>query len=202
MMEMREMQRPRSTWGVFFCGMWFTGAVAIAAGALITLYGMRIVDRRISTAIGLAENAVGNLPAFLDSLPPVLGEVIHDRRAPEYRGNVEAKVEFTSSEATGVRPVVTITNNGDEVISMLTVRVAALGREKLPLAEWTEVAATPLAFDDDWRGPLLPRETRYIVLSSRKALRDAGDVTGVMEISELRVWEPKATLQKTAYVTP
>ena len=75
----------------------------------------------------------------------------------------------------------------------MAVRVAALNEDQTPIREWTEVVATPLAIDDDWRGPIMPGETRYIVLSSGwrgLSLEDAGKIRGVVEISEMRIWEP------------
>jgi len=51
------------------------------------------------------------------------------------------------------------------------------------------VVATPLAIDDDWRGPLMPGATRYVVLSGSRSLAGkVGTVTAVTEIGEVRVW--------------
>lgn len=77
---------------------------------------------------------------------------------------------------------------------MLAVRVAALDARRTPVREWTEVVATPIAIDHEWRGPLMPGATRHVVLSSwRNFPADKADALLVApEISEIRVWEPKA----------
>ena len=91
-----------------------------------------------------------------------------------------------------VRPVLTIVNNGDEVVSLLAIRVAVL-KDKVPARDWTQVVATPLAIDHDWPGPLMPGSTRHIVLSScyrNIKAEDIKDITGSWEIADVRVWSP------------
>jgi len=75
---------------------------------------------------------------------------------------------------------------------MLAVRVAALNDQGLPVREWTELVATPIAIED-WRGPLFPNKTRYVVVQA--GWRGFGmdrlvSFTGVAEVSEIRVWHP------------
>ncbi len=177
-----------------FLGLFGVGGVGIAAGAAVVLYSLRILDNKASALIGFAGDTVESLPKLLDSLPPAIGDVLNDRRAPDYASNLDMGVRFVANEHTeGVRPVVTVTNKGNEVISMLAVRVAALDARKVPVREWTEVVATPFAADDDWRGPLMPGATRHVVLSSwRSYPADKIEaLSAAPEISELRVWEPK-----------
>lgn len=181
----------------FFIGLFGVGAVGIASGATIVLYGLRIIDQKATAIVGLAENTVTGLPELIASLPPALGDVLNDRRAPEYASNVDVELNFVTSERKGgLQPVMTITNKGSEVISMLAVRVAALNQQRVPVQEWTQVVATPIAIDDDWRGPLFPGSTRHVVLSSWRTVNaeQAQDLTGVAEVSELRVWRPKDSL--------
>jgi len=70
------------------------------------------------------------------------------------------------------------------------VRVAALDVDGVARREWTEVVATPLAIDDDWRGPLLPGSKRHVVLSSWRGVSAASAtaIRGDVEISDVRVW--------------
>ncbi len=85
----------------------------------------------------------------------------------------------------------TITNRGHEVVSTLAIRVAAVSGSNVPLHEWTEVVATPIAIVDEWRGPLMPGATRHVVLSSRRFYQVAPqDVTALTEFSEIRIWAP------------
>jgi hypothetical protein len=131
------------------------------------------------------------LPELIEALPPAVGDLLNDRRAPEYTANLKVDVKLATDERDRLRPVMTIRNDGDEVVSMLAVRVAALRGDAVPIREWTEVAATPIAIDHDWRGPLMPHTTRHVVLSGYCSLPgDAADyLTPAYEISEIRVWE-------------
>jgi hypothetical protein len=181
----------------FFLGLFGVGAVGIASGAAIVLVTLSIVDSRSSDILGFADNTIGGtlkaLPEFLESLPPTVDDLLKDRRAPEYASQIDVKVDFASGELSkGLRPVMAITNNGDEVVSLLAVRVAALDSRNLPIREWTEVVATPLAVCDEWRGVLYPGNTRYVVVSGWSNIRpdQADSITGVAEISQIRVWQP------------
>ncbi len=176
-----------------FLGVFGVGAVAIASVTSTVIYGLSIVDGKASTLIGLAENTVTSLPEIIESLPPVLADVFHDRRAPEYMDSVEVQVRFVSdTDSQTVRPVLTVTNKGDQVVSMLAVRVAAFGEAKVPLRDWTAMVATPLAIEDDVPGPLFPGKTRHMVLSrSHNLYGELSDDNGAaVEVSEIRVWTP------------
>ena len=177
-----------------FLGIFGVGGVGIAAGAMVVLYSLRILDSKASALIGFAEHTIESLPELIDALPPAIGDVLSDRRAPDYAANLDLSVRFVANEQSeGVRPVVTVTNKGKEVVSMLAVRVAALDARKVPVREWTEVVATPIAIDDDWRGPLMPGATRHVVLSSWRSFPadKIEALSAAPEISELRVWVPK-----------
>ena len=187
-----------------FLGIFGVGGVGIAAGAIVVLYSLRILDNKASALIGFAEHTVESLPELIDALPPAIGDVLNDRRAPDYAANLDVSVRFVANEQSeGVRPVVTVINKGKEVVSMLAVRVAALDARKVPVREWTEVVATPIAADDDWRGPLMPGATRHVVLSSWRSFpADKIEIlSAAPEISELRVWEPKQSAGTPLNVT-
>ena len=176
-----------------FIGIFGVGALTIAGVSSVVLYAMRIADHRITDVLGLAENTIAGLPELIDSLPPAIGDLLNDRRAPEYAASLDVDVTFVTDERSGrIHPVMTIANKGDEVVSMLAVRVAALKANGVPIREWTEVVATPIAIENDWRGPLMPHATRHVVLSrcSGFPVKNADAVTAVYEISEVRVWEP------------
>ena len=177
-----------------FLGMFGVGAVGIASGAGVVLYAMHIIDTKAATILGFAENTVEGLPALLESLPPAVGELLNDRRAPDYAASIDVDLTFVKDQGRDVlRPVMTITNNGDEVVSLLAVRIAALDENRVPLRDWTEVVATPLAIDDnDWRGPLMPGATRYVAVSRWRSLPSGTDtvIQGAVEISEVRIWQP------------
>lgn len=179
-----------------FIGIFGVGAVGIASGTAIVLYGMRIIDRSAFEVLGITENTLGStlesLPQMLDSLPEAVGELLNDRRVPQYRSQVEVTAEFMLDERGNERrPVLTVRNTGEEVISLLAVRVVARNLKGLPRAEWTEVVATPLAVPDEWRGPLFPGETRYALLSRwhcHGSLDPSEEYAAAVEIADLRLW--------------
>ncbi len=176
----------------FFLGVFGIGAVGIGASAVVVLYGMRIVDTKVSAVMAFVGGTVDGLPELIDALPPALADLLNDRRAPEYTANLDIDVGFVADEHTGrLRPVVSITNKGNEVVSLLAIRVAALNEQHLPLCEWTEVMATPIAIDNQWRGPLMPGDTRHALLSSWRPDIPADQMSTIKaatEISEIRVW--------------
>lgn len=177
-----------------FLGFFGVGAVAIASVTATVIYGLSIVDGKASTLIALVENTVTNLPEIVDALPPVLADVFHDRRAPEYMDSLDIEVRFVSdADSKTVRPVLSVTNKGSEVVSMLAVRVAALGKSKVPLRDWTAMVATPIALENDIPGPLFPGKTRHMVLSrSRNLYGELSDDNGAaIEVSEIRIWTPE-----------
>jgi len=174
----------------FFFGLFGLGIATVAATAAIVLYGMRIVDKAANDVLDVTIRTIEDVPALIDALPPTVVQLA-GRRDPDYRKNVEVNVDLVPAyRGTGSRPTLTITNKGEEVISLMTVRAAALDQGGLPRAEWTEVVATPLAIDGDWRGVLMPGDTRYLLMSGR-CLEGSGvsDLTLNVEVSELRLWQ-------------
>jgi hypothetical protein len=172
---------------VFFGGLFLLGGVAVAALTIVILQGMRMVESHTTTAMSLVRSGVERLPELINSLPPAINSVLGDRHV-EYGDRVEVSVGLAPDDRGGVRPALIITNKGDEVVTLLAVRATALDSRGLPLREWTEVAATPIAIDHDWRGPILPRATRYLVMDEGRALPadKALNVTTVSEIADIR----------------
>lgn len=172
-------------------GIFGTGAIAITSVTAVVIYTMSIVDRNASVLIDMAENGVESLPELLERLP-ALADAVGGRRMFDYAENLDVEVRFVPTSREGrMRPVMTVTNLGNEVVSTLAIRVAAVSGLNVPMHEWTEVVATPFAVADEWRGPLMPGATRHVVLSSRGFYQVAPqDVTAVTEFSEIRIWDP------------
>ena len=187
-------QRRMSPVTAFFLGIFGVVGVAIVSATMLATYAMHIVDSKTDGVIGFAKTTIEGLPGLIDSLPPALGELLNDHRDPEYAANIKIDVQMITDERTDtVRPVLSITNDGDEVVSMLAVRVAVLNNDGVPLGDWTQVVATPIAIEDEWRGPLFPHTTRHVVCSRYGGSRSVSakvDVRPEAEISELRVWTP------------
>jgi hypothetical protein len=178
-----------------FLGIFGVVAVAILAGTSTLLYGMTIVDQKASALIGFAENTLEGLPELLASLPPAISDALSDRREPAYAAKIAVSVRFVADQD-GVRPVLTVNNKGDEVVSLLALRVAALNAKRVAVYDWSEVVATPIAIDDDWRGPLMPGAERQVVLHRCRSLpaQSAESIEGAVEIADVRVWVPKAQM--------
>lgn len=178
-----------------FIGIFGVGAVAIASTAAVIVYGLNVLDRRaeglMSFADDVVDGAIENLPAWLEALPPALKDVLHDRRAPEYVKQLEVEARFVGGEARQPgRPVVTVTNKGDGIVTLLAVRVVALTSDGLPVREWTEVIATPLAIEGEWRGPLLPGNRRHAIIGGHggRVSEVAEGLVAAVEIADVRVF--------------
>lgn len=167
-------------------------AVGIASGSAVVAYTLHVAGGNANAILGFAENTVKGLPELIESLPPALGDILNDHRAPSYTSHIDVDVKFVANAAGDrYRPVLTVTNAGSEVVSMLAVRVAALSEEGVPVGEWTELVATPIALDDnDWRGPLMPGTPRHILVGGWRGLYDSpvSSLAPVVEISDVRVW--------------
>lgn len=186
------MQKSRmSPMTALFLGLFFMGGLGIASATTVVLYTMRIVDQKAAGLLHFADNTVEGLPELLKSLPPALADMLEDHRSPEYASKIDVDVKLIDDEVNGtVRPVLTVKNTGDEVVSMLALRVAAVDADGTPHNDWTEVVATPLSIDDNWRGPLMPGATRHVVLSGRRSLvGKSGTLVAVAEIGDVRVWD-------------
>jgi len=173
-----------------FMGIWIVGGLAIVSATAVGLYGLAVVDNKAETLLDFAGDTVDGLPELIEALPPALADILNDRRAPDYVSNISTEVRLVHGSRGGICPALTITNHGDQVVSLLAVHVAALNSDRVPVEEWTQVVATPIAIEDEWRGPLMPRATRHVVLHGcwRPSGHPASDLEPTVEISELRLW--------------
>lgn len=165
----------------------------ILSGTAVVLYGMHFVgDKSEKIVTSFIEDAVQGLPVLQKSLPPVLGDILDDRRQPNYRGQLDIRARTTvRDEHRGrMRTEIKVTNNGNEVVSLLSLRVIILDSQEDILDESNQWAATPIAADDDWRGPIMPGSSRRFAVShhSRSADLYLEDLMTEVEITDVRVW--------------
>jgi hypothetical protein len=118
--------------------------------------------------------------------------MLNDRREPEYCQALEITTRLSSEPGRqhSLRTVVEVANRGDEVVSLLSLRIVLVDGHGQILNESSEWAATPFAADGGWRGPIMPGSKRLFV-SHRSRLWDVSVVDTVsseVEITELRVW--------------
>lgn len=167
-------------------------AVAIASVSAVVVYGLNVAGGNTEAIVKFAENTVDGLPELLSALPPAVSDMLNDHRDPSYVEHIEVDAKLVpNDDDSQYRPTLVVRNTGTEVVSMLAVRVAALGQDGTPCREWTELAATPLSLkDEDWRGPLMPGATRHIVMRGWQTVQAAPSsaITPVVEIGDLRVW--------------
>jgi hypothetical protein len=155
----------------------------------ITIYGMNLIDKKTDNLAGLIQETVKALPAVRESLPPALSDAFNDERHPEYLQNLVISSKLVEEQGNQKWPrsrvVVEVQNNGNEVVTLLSLRLVALDGNGDPVREWHTWAATPLQLEDEWRGPLLPHETRRLAVWCKSSEQPA-KITH--EVSEVRLW--------------
>jgi len=163
----------------------------ILSGTGVLVYGIHLASEKSERVISLAQGAVQGLPMLTESLPPVLSDMLDDRRQPDYSNALAITAKLTTAPGPydGTRTAIEIVNNGSEVVSLLSLRVIILDEHGRLISEGQEWAATPFAADCEWRGPIMPGSRRYFV--SDRRLHDVSLVDELrpeVEITELRVW--------------
>jgi len=179
----------------------FLSSVAMGLSALaitiiicctvVVIYGIHFAGDRSEKLVSLVGDAIGGLPELRQALPPALADVLDDRRQPDYAAelDISAETTFVPDQHRMVRTKIEVVNEGSEIVSLLCLRIVVFTSNGEILAESNEWAATPIAADQAWRGPLMPGSHRYFV-SCRRALPAffADDLKTEVEITDLRVW--------------
>ena len=165
----------------------------ILSGTAVVLYGMHFVGEKSEKIVtSFVEDAIQGLPALQKSLPPVLGDLLDDRRVPEYCNqlNIRARTSVQDDRNGRMRTEIKVTNNGEEVVSLLSLRIVIFDSRDEILDESNEWAATPIAADDDWRGPIMPGSNRHFIVSHYRRSPNLylEDLKTEVEITDVRVW--------------
>lgn len=165
----------------------------VVSASGLAIYALKIADGKTDSLVGLVGEAVQSLPEFCKGLPPALADAINDRRKPGYRDQLDVSVRLgrEGRNRRGRVIIVEVVNRGEETVSLLSMRLVGLDGDGDPVFEKNTWVATPLQIDDDWRGPLLPHETRQIPLFCY-GTGDSQEVRA--EITDIRIWldEPGA----------
>lgn len=166
--------------------------ITVICATAVGLYGLYIVDDKLEDLVGVSPDMIEALTDWQQALPPALADALNDHRDLGYRQHVDASVELVNGRSSRTTtPVIEVTNRGDKVITLLSLRVVVEDDDGIPIKETAIYAATPIAIDSDWRGPLLPgSKRRFAVRSSRHG--DDADMAS-LEITELRVWNGEMT---------
>lgn len=163
----------------------------IVSCTVVIIYGMNFAGDKSEEVIALVEQAIKGLPKLKESLPPALADILDDRRQPDYRTQIEISANTTllPNQEGMVNTTIEIANKGSEVVSLLSLRVVVLTSRNEIITESNEWAATPIAANDDWRGPLMPGSRRYFVTShSGLPVFSADDLRTEVEITDIRIW--------------
>jgi hypothetical protein len=168
----------------------------LVACTVVLLYTVHLASDKSERVITLAQSAIRGLPELTQSLPPALADMLDDHRRPDYCKELTISAQATTPpDSHGrVRTTVEIVNNGPEVVSLLSLRILILDGQNQLLSESQEWAATPLAADQGWRGPIMPGSRRHFVTyrSGGYGMNGRNDLNTEIEITELRVWnDPK-----------
>ena len=163
----------------------------IISCTVVIIYGMNFAGDKSEEIVSLAEEAIRGLPKLQESLPPVLADMLNDRRQPDYSTQLTITPSTTllPNDNGTVNTTIEVVNNGKEVVSLLSLRVVVLTSRNEIIAESNEWAATPIAAEKDWRGPLMPGSRRYFV-TSQKGLPvfSADELKTEVEITDIRIW--------------
>ena len=163
----------------------------IISCTVVIIYGMNFAGDKSEEIVTLAEEAIRGLPKLQESLPPVLADMLNDRRQPDYSTQITIIPSTTllPHDNGTVKTTIEVVNNGKEVVSLLSLRVVVLTSRNEIITESNEWAATPIAAEKDWRGPLMPGSRRYFV-TSRKGLPvfSADELKTEVEITDIRIW--------------
>jgi hypothetical protein len=182
----------------------------LVSSTVVALYVVYLASEKSEMVLTLAKDAVHGLPEFTKSLPPALSDMLDDRREPKYTQEltISAKTVSQPDEYGRIRTEIEIVNNGDAVVSLLSLRIALLDDKEQLFCESQEWAATPVAAEASWRGPILPGSKRHIVCNAGCpwGTSPTSVLNPQIEVTELRVWNDtkgqNSPAEATAAVQP
>ena len=153
--------------------------VTIACASGIVFYGLHIVEKSIDDLPGIVKKV------------PMLRDALSSERRIDYIDDLDIEIGFTDHPyyEDRMRAVATITNQGKELVSWLSIRVVVTDDMGNILDADVRTIATPVAIDDDFPGPLVPGGTRPFTICSFKR---SDHPSAQYEVTDLRVWTPDA----------
>lgn len=171
-------------------GLFGTLITAIVCVSGLGFYLVNIVDRKTGDLFSFTQETISSLPALRAALPPAIADALADRRDPSYRQQLDVAAELIAEgkgdEGWSRRVVLSVTNKGDQTISLLAVRLVLLDAQGVPVRAVLQHAATPIALQDEqWNGPLMPGGVRKIPLT---IAADDKYASVSAEVTDLRIW--------------
>ena len=164
----------------------------VVSCTVLIIYGIHFAGERSDKLVSIVGNAIEGLPDLQKALPPALADVLDDRRDPSYVDKLEisAVTALTPDQHRTIRTRIEVVNKGDEIVSLLSLRIVVFGQDGRILSESNEWAATPIAADHEWRGPLMPGSHRYLVSHCYRSLPVflGDELRTEVEVTDLRIW--------------
>jgi hypothetical protein len=162
----------------------------VICATIIGVFGMRVVDSKFHYLLDnvgtITAKVVETLPQWQEALPPQIGDALNDRRAPDYREQVDISARMVEVDGDDL-VLIEVANKGDEIISMLPLRVVLENDDGVPVREITLYAVAPLQLGDDVPGPLWP-DTGTRKITRRLWFGEGDDGPNVtVELTDLRV---------------
>lgn len=165
------------------CGVVGVGLIC-AAG--VGVYALNMVDRKIDNVFTVGNGLLHSLPEIRDSLPPVLSDALDDRRAPDYRDQIEVSAKVLPQDDNRTTTILLeATNSGPNMVTLLAVRVNLEDSNGRFVRAESAYVATPLAVEREWAGPILSEGTRRHAIRFH---RYPGELTASVEVCDIRVW--------------
>lgn len=166
--------------------------VVVISSTTLIIYGMHFIGDRSEKLVSTVGAAIGGLDEFQEALPPIIADVLNDRRRPDYRDQIDvtARISPIPGHNNHIRVAVQAKNKGQEVVSMLTIRVILLDENNEVISETDKWIATPITTDGGLPGPIMPgsnrRSTVYTYCTHGEKALDS--LKTEIEITDLRVW--------------
>ena len=153
--------------------------VTVVCASGIVFYGLHIVEKSIDDLPGIVKKV------------PMLRDALSSERRIDYIDDLDIKISFTNHPyyEDSMRAVATITNEGNELVSWLSIRVVVTDDMGNILDADVQTIVTPMALSHDFPGPLVPGGTRPFTICSFKR---SDHPSAQYEVTDLRVWAPNA----------
>jgi len=184
-------------------GLSAVAIVCIICCTAVMIYGVHFAGAQSEKFMAITGDVFDGIPDIIQSLPPLAADVLNDQRLPSYSGEIEATARIIAADNHGqARTQIEVTNNGERLITMLSLRITILDANDEIVSESNEWAATPLAADHDWRGPLMPNSHRRFNSGSHRLPRDTDQahLRAEVEITDIRVWAGPKVVDKDVSV--
>jgi hypothetical protein len=165
------------------------------------VYGMNLAGKNGEKLFSFARSFIEEIPEVRKSLPPIISDIIDDRREPEYSSELLITVQPAKSlkDQGKASAVIQVANKGNGVVSLLSMRIVLLDNSDNILGEFNEWIVTPFAVEEDWPGPLMPNSNRFFSSKGKTSVpySDPSLLKAEYEVTDIRIWNSEKTTEST-----